>query len=51
MKKTLPKFGLLLGIQMLVAAWDAVMTKTVLNCFRKSEISSESEKAASDIVT
>ena len=30
---------------MLVAGWDAVMTKTVLNYFRKSEISSESQRA------
>ena len=31
---------------MLAAAWDAVRTKTVVNCFRKSEISRESQKAA-----
>ena len=33
-------------MQMLVVAWDAVTTKTVVNCFRKSKISSESQKAA-----
>ena len=33
-------------MQMLVAAWDAVTTKTVLNCFRKSKISSDGQKAA-----
>ena len=33
-------------MQMLVASWDAVWTKTVLNCFRKSKILSESQKAA-----
>ena len=31
---------------MLVVAWDAVTTKTVVNCFRKTKISSESQKAA-----
>ena len=30
---------------MLVAGWDAVMTKTVVNYFRKSKISSESQRA------
>ena len=29
---------------MLVAAWDAVTTKTLVNCFRKSKISSKSQK-------
>ena len=31
-KKTLPKLSLLLGMQMLVAALDAVTTKTLVNC-------------------
>ena len=31
---------------MLVSAWDSVTTKTVVNCFRKSKISSESQNAA-----
>ena len=35
---------MLLGMQMLVAAWDAVTTKTLVNCFRKSKISSKSQK-------
>ena len=39
-KKTLPKIYLLLEMQMLLTAWDAVTTKTVVNCFRKSKISS-----------
>ena len=30
---------------MLVAAWDGVTTKTVLNCFRKSKISTDGQKA------
>ena len=45
-KKTLPKISLLLGMQMLTAAWDAVTTKTVVNCFQKSKISSDSQKSA-----
>ena len=32
-KKTLPKIYLLIGIQMLIAARDAVMAKIVLDCF------------------
>ena len=43
-KKTLSKISLLLEMQMLVAAWDAVMTKTVVNCFGKSKISRENQK-------
>ena len=31
---------------MLAAAWDTVRTKAVVNCFPKSEISRESQKAA-----
>ena len=33
-------------MQMLVVAWVAVTTKTVVNYFRKSKISIESQKAA-----
>ena len=33
-------------MQMLVAAWDAVTTKTDVNRFRNSKISSESQEAA-----
>ena len=33
-------------MQILVAPWDAVTTKTVLNCFQKSKISGETQKAA-----
>ena len=40
-KITLLKISLLLGMQILVAAWDAVKKKTVVNCFRKSKISSD----------
>ena len=32
-------------MKMLVAAWDGVTTKTVLNCLRKSKISSDGQKA------
>ena len=44
-KETFPKIYLLMGMHMLAAAWDAVATKTVVNCFRKSEISRERQKA------
>ena len=33
-------------MQILVAAWDAVTTKTVVNCFQKSKMSSENKKAS-----
>ena len=45
-KKTLPKNSLLLEMQLLVAAWYTLTTKTIVNCFRKSKISIESQKAA-----
>ena len=41
-KKTLTKIFLLLGMQMIVAAWNAATTKIVVNCFQKSKISGES---------
>ena len=44
--KSLPKISLIQGMQMLVSAWDSVTTKTVVNFFRKSKISSESQNAA-----
>ena len=44
--KSLPKISLIQGMQMLVSAWDSVTTKTVVNCFRKFKISSESQNAA-----
>ena len=34
-----------LAISILVAVWDAVTTKTVVNCFQKYKISIESQKA------
>ena len=43
-KKTLPKILLLLGMKMLASAWDALSTKTIVNCFRKSGISAESQE-------
>ena len=45
-KKTLPKISLLLGMQMLASAWDALSTQTIVNCFRKSGISTESHETA-----
>ena len=31
-------------MKMLVSAWDALSTKTIVNCFRKSGISAESQE-------
>ena len=45
-KKTLPKILLLQGMQMLVSAWDALAMQTIVNCFRKSGISTESQETA-----
>ena len=45
-KKTLSKISLLQGMQILVSAWDALSTQTFVNCFRKSGISTESQKTA-----
>ena len=45
-KKTLPKISLLQGMQMLVSAWDALSTQTIVHCFRKSGISTESQETA-----
>ena len=33
-------------MQMLVSAWDALTPETIVNCFRKAGISSESQEAA-----
>ena len=44
-RKKLPKIYLLLGMQMLVTAWDAVTTKTVVNRFGMSKILNETQKA------
>ena len=44
--KTLPKISILQGMQMLVSAWDALTPETIVNCFRKAGISSESQEAA-----
>ena len=45
-KKTLPKISLLQGMKMLVSAWDALSTQTIVNSFRKSGISTESQETA-----
>ena len=44
--KTLPKISLLSGMQMLCSAWDSVDSSTIVNCFAKCGISSESQEAA-----
>ena len=43
-KKTLSKTSFLERMQMLVSAWDGLSTQTIVNCFRKSGISTESQK-------
>ena len=44
--KTLPKISLLHGMQMLDSAWNALITETIVNCFRKAGISAENQDAA-----
>ena len=44
--KTLPKISLLHRMQMLVSAWNALTTETIVNCFRKAGISAENQDAA-----
>ena len=44
--KTLPKISLLHGRQMLVSAWNAFTTETIVNCFRKVGIYVENQVAA-----
>ena len=45
-KKSLLKILLLHQMQMLVSVWDALSTQTVVNCFRKSGISIETQEMA-----
>ena len=45
-KKLSQKISLLLGINVLAAAWDAVTTRTAANYFQKPKTLSESQKAA-----
>ena len=44
--KIFPKISLLHGMQMLVSAWNAFTTETIVNCFRKVGISAENQDAA-----
>ena len=39
--KTLPLISLLHRMQMLVSAWNALTTETIVNCFRTAGISAE----------
>ena len=43
-KKIIPKILLLQGMQMLLWAWDALSMQTIVNCFRKTGISTESQE-------
>ena len=45
-KKSFLKILLLHQMQMLVSVWDALSTQTVVNCFRKSGISIETQEMA-----
>ena len=44
--KTLSKISLLHGMQMLLSAWNALITETIVNCFCKAGISAENQDAA-----
>ena len=35
-----------MSLQMLVSAWNALTTETIVNCFRKAGISAENQDAA-----
>ena len=41
----MPEVLILKAMQMLVSAWNAVSTKTIVNCFRKSGISTANQEA------
>ena len=47
-KKTLPKISLLQGMQMLFLVWGALSTQTIVNCIRKSGISTDTTFADVD---
>ena len=42
----LPEVSTLKAMQMLVSAWNAVLTETIVNCFRKAGISTANQEAA-----
>ena len=44
--RSLEKISLLHKMQMLVSAWNAFITETIVNCFRKAGISAENQDAA-----
>ena len=44
--KTLPKISILQAMQILVSSWEAVSAQTIVNCFRKTGITSEAQNAA-----
>ena len=44
--KTLPKINILQAMKILVSSWEAVSAQTIVNCFRKSGITSEAQNAA-----
>ena len=50
-KKTLPKMSLLQGMQMLVSAWDALLTQTIVNCFQNLEYPTKTRKLSKQKMT
>ena len=42
----LPEVLILKAMQMLVSAWNAVSTETIVNCFRKARISTANQESA-----
>lgn len=46
--KDLPKISILRALQILVSSWNQVKKETIVNCFKKSKISQEDQKNATD---
>ena len=44
--KTLPKMSILQAMKILVSSWEAVSAQTIVNCFRKTDITLEAQNAA-----
>ena len=43
--KTLPKISILQAMKILVSSWEAVSAQTIVNCFRKADITPEAQNA------
>ena len=44
--KPLPKISILSGMKILADSWESVTKQTIINCFKKSEISSTGQQDA-----